>query len=344
MEESTYLSRAFSDQGVRLRLRKEPRAMMGNKRPFPYGPDAPISNTPIRPNMQEYSSYGDESTSPNKRFRPDTEDRKEQYSDHTGATSSGFSSTYTTPQYPVRNSSLSSAFSMSQYPTFGGLTTGSTSPYQFRPSISNSSSFYNDSLLSTSSAGPVSAPMPPQQRYNELQPSYTGMFSNFAPHRSTPSSALAFSDDAAGLGSYRPTSGVALGGEDHRPATAAGISPPMSIPQAPQSQPSTHQSHDSLGSSRGASYSHSPEMVRTSGYSDRVQLGTQLHSANRSAARLDDHFQSNVPVYQGQRNALQVPPSEPNLTSHTDTGAIPPSLHYNPDLSQSTEAHSANSG
>ena len=29
MDESTYLSRAFSDQGVRLRLRKEPRAMMG---------------------------------------------------------------------------------------------------------------------------------------------------------------------------------------------------------------------------------------------------------------------------------------------------------------------------
>jgi hypothetical protein len=30
MDESTYLSRAFSDQGVRLRLRKEPRAMMGS--------------------------------------------------------------------------------------------------------------------------------------------------------------------------------------------------------------------------------------------------------------------------------------------------------------------------
>ncbi|KAF2706330.1 hypothetical protein K504DRAFT_386056 [Pleomassaria siparia CBS 279.74] len=28
MEESTYISRAFSDQGVRLRLRKEPRAIM----------------------------------------------------------------------------------------------------------------------------------------------------------------------------------------------------------------------------------------------------------------------------------------------------------------------------
>ncbi|KAL6707743.1 hypothetical protein ACN47E_003864 [Coniothyrium glycines] len=34
MDESTYLSRAFSDQGVRLRLRKEPRGLMGNKRTF----------------------------------------------------------------------------------------------------------------------------------------------------------------------------------------------------------------------------------------------------------------------------------------------------------------------
>ncbi|KAF2733439.1 hypothetical protein EJ04DRAFT_524500 [Polyplosphaeria fusca] len=34
MDESTYLSRAFSDQGVRLRLRKEPRAMMGHKRQY----------------------------------------------------------------------------------------------------------------------------------------------------------------------------------------------------------------------------------------------------------------------------------------------------------------------
>jgi hypothetical protein len=32
LEESTYLSRAFSDQGVRLRLRKEARGMMSNKR------------------------------------------------------------------------------------------------------------------------------------------------------------------------------------------------------------------------------------------------------------------------------------------------------------------------
>ena len=34
LAESTYLSRAFSDQGVRLRLRKEPRTMMNNKRSY----------------------------------------------------------------------------------------------------------------------------------------------------------------------------------------------------------------------------------------------------------------------------------------------------------------------
>jgi hypothetical protein len=49
MDESTYLSRMFSDQGVRLRLRKEPRGMMGNKRSYP-GEDAPpVSNAPLAP-------------------------------------------------------------------------------------------------------------------------------------------------------------------------------------------------------------------------------------------------------------------------------------------------------
>lgn len=37
LEESTYLSRAFSDQGVRLRLRKEARGMMSNKRSIDAG-------------------------------------------------------------------------------------------------------------------------------------------------------------------------------------------------------------------------------------------------------------------------------------------------------------------
>nr|ARH19412.1 VosA [Curvularia lunata] len=41
LEESTYLSRAFSDQGVRLRLRKEARGMMSNKRSIGGDSDQP---------------------------------------------------------------------------------------------------------------------------------------------------------------------------------------------------------------------------------------------------------------------------------------------------------------
>ena len=51
LEESTYLSRAFSDQGVRLRLRKEARGMMGNKRQHP---DEESANQSIAPNTPSY--------------------------------------------------------------------------------------------------------------------------------------------------------------------------------------------------------------------------------------------------------------------------------------------------
>ncbi|GAB7364025.1 hypothetical protein MBLNU230_g4582t1 [Neophaeotheca triangularis] len=44
LQESTYLSRAFSDQGVRLRLRKEPRAIAGNKRAY-YSDSPPESQS-----------------------------------------------------------------------------------------------------------------------------------------------------------------------------------------------------------------------------------------------------------------------------------------------------------
>lgn len=190
MDESTYLSRAFSDQGVRLRLRKEPRAMMyermvhnhkyankmfrGNKRPFPYGaPDTPISNTSIRPNMGEYSSFGEDSSTPNKRFRADTEDRKEQYSDHSAVSGPGFSSSYTPSQYPARQPSISSAYTVAQYPTFGSIASTSASPYPFRPSITNTSSFFGDNLLQTSSAGALSGSIAPQPRYSEIMQSYS---------------------------------------------------------------------------------------------------------------------------------------------------------------------------
>lgn len=50
LEESTYLSRAFSDQGVRLRLRKEPRSTL-HKRSYPVD-QTPVSNAPLRPNVE----------------------------------------------------------------------------------------------------------------------------------------------------------------------------------------------------------------------------------------------------------------------------------------------------
>lgn len=55
LEESTYLSRAFSDQGVRLRLRKEARGMMNNKRSFQADTE-PTSQTQIAPSYEFQSS------------------------------------------------------------------------------------------------------------------------------------------------------------------------------------------------------------------------------------------------------------------------------------------------
>ncbi|KAJ4295220.1 hypothetical protein N0V90_007231 [Kalmusia sp. IMI 367209] len=77
MEESTYLSRAFSDQGVRLRLRKEPRAFGGQKRqysadeddsvqaPKRYHADIPVSYPP------NYPSYPGDAAQALKRFPSD---------------------------------------------------------------------------------------------------------------------------------------------------------------------------------------------------------------------------------------------------------------------------------
>ncbi|PSN60996.1 hypothetical protein BS50DRAFT_162188 [Corynespora cassiicola Philippines] len=99
MDESTYLSRAFSDQGVRLRLRKEPRAIMnrGTKRAYPTAVDTPI----IRPNM----GYYDESPTA-KRYRVDPEDQ----SDHSVVSGGGYSNSFSSPStnYPVSSSYPSS--------------------------------------------------------------------------------------------------------------------------------------------------------------------------------------------------------------------------------------------
>lgn len=94
MEESTYLSRAFSDQGVRLRLRKEPRGLMAGKRGYPYEDEQ--QQTPIRPNLQsEYSGSYDETSSPNKRFKSEGGDRKDSFPESASATMSQYSQLYT---------------------------------------------------------------------------------------------------------------------------------------------------------------------------------------------------------------------------------------------------------
>ncbi|KAJ4334007.1 hypothetical protein N0V87_007165 [Didymella glomerata] len=67
MEESTSLSRCIADQGVRLRLRKEARAVAGSKRSYPY--DSPVSIAQAHASLPtEYpSSYEGGEHSPIKR-------------------------------------------------------------------------------------------------------------------------------------------------------------------------------------------------------------------------------------------------------------------------------------
>ncbi|OCL00241.1 uncharacterized protein K441DRAFT_96890 [Cenococcum geophilum 1.58] len=272
MDESTYLSRAFSDQGVRLRLRKEPRAMMGGtKRQFPYAvADSSVPNTPLaaRPNsnIDAYSYSDDLSQSPAKRHRPSGKpDRKDQYPGHSP---SGYQPSYSQPQYPARQPSFSGLSGMLHFnPNFTGLTTGSTPPFTFRPSLGGSSSFVTDSLSSTSAIGNLSS----QQRFQDFHQPFSNLYN--APYAQQRGSqpALSFGEDSSsGLGAYR-TSTAGLG--DHRPTTAAGGLPPFPLSQHTHPQHSSHTSHashashDSLGSSRGPALSHSPELLRTN-YAD----------------------------------------------------------------------------
>lgn len=120
LEESTYLSRAFSDQGVRLRLRKEPRAFAGQKRS--YFADGMPPSQPSAPGRSSSSFYEDEAP-PTKRYRADTEDRKESFVEHTPVAQPSFSSSYTPTQHSsFPTSSFTPAFSQASYaPTYSSL-------------------------------------------------------------------------------------------------------------------------------------------------------------------------------------------------------------------------------
>jgi hypothetical protein len=78
MAESTVLSRSFSDQGVRLRLRKEPRGLSGNKRKFAsiHEESDEAAQPPNMPS-ESSSSLEESSSSPNKRFQREAELRKD---------------------------------------------------------------------------------------------------------------------------------------------------------------------------------------------------------------------------------------------------------------------------
>lgn len=90
MDESTYLSRAFSDQGVRLRLRKEPRHVMGGRKRSPpgqtyeqpqYQPPTPTNPTTLAYQPANtvyhggYSGHGDGSPVKRQRVEDDSSPR-----------------------------------------------------------------------------------------------------------------------------------------------------------------------------------------------------------------------------------------------------------------------------
>lgn len=157
LEESTYLSRAFSDQGVRLRLRKEPRAFAGSKRSY-HDDSQQSGSAQSGPTRSDGPFYENESPQ-QKRYRADTDDRKDSYTDPVPLTQPSYqpSSSYNqTPQPSYTSTNFPAALPQnnyapsytpglsSNYPsTYTGSHSGfvqqplSSSPYPVRPSIGN---------------------------------------------------------------------------------------------------------------------------------------------------------------------------------------------------------------
>jgi hypothetical protein len=182
MEESTYLSRAFSDQGVRLRLRKEPRGMMGNKRG--YSSTYESSDTPLRPNMaNEHSSSYDEESSPNKRFKAESDDRKDSFPETATVSMSSYQPSYVSgSSYQAsvygghRQPSLSSSTAynpISLQPHYTGMTTGIPSTYPTRSSIMNpGGGVYTSPAFHNTTNGTLPGSLPQSGGYGNLYPSY----------------------------------------------------------------------------------------------------------------------------------------------------------------------------
>jgi hypothetical protein len=157
MEESTYLSRQFSDQGVRLRLRKEPRGMMGNKRGSYSANTYESSDAPSRPNRAtKRSSSFDEDPSPTKRYKNEDDDRKDSFPENATVSVPSYAPpypaapTYQTPAYAThRLSSPVTYNSMGLQPSYTGMTAGIPSAYTSRSNVLNSPDVFTNPAFHT---------------------------------------------------------------------------------------------------------------------------------------------------------------------------------------------------
>ncbi|MCJ1463215.1 hypothetical protein MMC07_001820 [Pseudocyphellaria aurata] len=157
MSESTFLSRSFGDQGVRLRIRKEPRTLLKRPNPAslraedfprPYPQQQPLENRAVPPHKQggDFSSPSSRGYFPthteqiSKRQRTSVDltnrgvfDQDQRYSERTYEDQRGNYGTYTTRNQPSQSYSLS-------YPSAPQPTSGTLQDYSFRHQRTDSSS------------------------------------------------------------------------------------------------------------------------------------------------------------------------------------------------------------
>lgn len=179
MDESTYLSRAFSDQGVRLRLRKEPRHVMGSRKRSPpnqqsyeppaYQPPTP-TNQPALVYQQTPGTYHqnyDQATS-TKRQRVD-EDSSPRYS---------ASHVHSSPstQLPTRQAHFSVQSPSNMAPLTGNwnnLGSFSGGSYGYGRGMMNNTSAAGE--LPNMAPPPLNAPMPYRPTYSSAHTSGMGL-------------------------------------------------------------------------------------------------------------------------------------------------------------------------
>ncbi|KAH5425278.1 hypothetical protein HBI88_082290 [Parastagonospora nodorum] len=178
MAESSVLSRSFSDQGVRLRLRKEPRGLSGNKRK--HGAAASEEkDKPDRQNQTSDPSSYDEESSPVKRYKYETDERKDSLptvphanvnssanmNSSTNMNSSAYSNpslynplpSYTSPSHALSRQTALPTPSHSAMPgynfsnvglqgNFPRTTMGASQQYQQRLPVTNSPALYSQQM------------------------------------------------------------------------------------------------------------------------------------------------------------------------------------------------------